>query len=140
MTITIAYEENPSADDLKLLFDGISSEAYLKRGLLKGKSFCFFCKDISGKIVGGVYGWIFYGCIHIDELWIEGIYRNQGLGSELITKAVEYGKINNCSFSSVNTMDFEARPFYEKHGYEVEFKRQGYDKNTSFYFLRKNLI
>ncbi len=56
MTITTAYKENPSADDLKLLFDGISAEAYLKRGLLKGKSFCFFCKDISGKVVGGVYG------------------------------------------------------------------------------------
>lgn len=140
MTITIAYEESPSTDDLKLLFDGISAEAYLKRGLSKGKSFCFFCKDNNENILGGVYGWVIYGCLHIDELWIESNYRNQGLGSKLILKALEYGKANNCTFSTVNTMDFEARPFYEKHGYEVEFKRQGYDKNTSFYFLRKKLI
>jgi ribosomal protein S18 acetylase RimI-like enzyme len=139
MSVTIVYEENPSTNDLKLLSDGICAEAYLKRGLPKGKSFCFLCKDIRGKIVGGVYGWIVYGCLHIDELWVESIYRDQNLGSKLIIKAQEYGKINNCSFSTVNTMDFEAKPFYEKLGYEVEFMRKGYDKNTSFYFLRKEL-
>ena len=37
-------------------------------------------------------------------------------------------------------MDFEAKPFYEKLGYKVEFERKGYDKNTSFYFLRKDFI
>jgi ribosomal protein S18 acetylase RimI-like enzyme len=39
----------------------------------------------------------------------------------------------------VNTMDWEAKPFYESLGYTVEFERKGYDLNSIAYFLRKNL-
>ena len=54
-------------------------------------------------------------------------------------KVLEFGKMKNCSFFTVDTMNFEARPFYENLGYEVEFTCQGYDKNTSSYSLRKEL-
>ena len=83
MTINIIYSENPSANDLKLLSEGIALEANLKRGLPKGKSFCFFCKDNNENILGGIHGWVIYGCLHIDELWMDSNHRNQGLASKL---------------------------------------------------------
>jgi hypothetical protein len=36
-------------------------------------------------------------------------------------------------------MDWEALPFYQKLGYEVEFTREGFQKNSKMYFLRKEL-
>jgi ribosomal protein S18 acetylase RimI-like enzyme len=43
----------------------------------------------------------------------------------------------NQTFSTVNTMDWEALDFYKKLGYEVEFERHGFLKDSIFYFLRK---
>ena len=36
-------------------------------------------------------------------------------------------------------MDWEALAFYQKLGYEIEFERHGFAKNSIFYFLRKPL-
>ncbi len=49
--------------------------------------------------------------------------------------AIETG----CTFLTVNTMDWEALDFYKKLGYYVEVERHGFEKNSIFYFLRKDL-
>lgn len=54
--------------------------------------------------------------------------------------AEQLGMENNCRFSSVNPMDWEAKDFYIKLGYKVEFERTGYDNDSTFYFLKKSLI
>lgn len=52
--------------------------------------------------------------------------------------AEKFGKENGCTFAAVNTMDWEALDFYKTLGYEVEFERHGFQKDSIFYFLRKN--
>jgi|GEM_PF-4735435 len=89
--ISISYEKKPSSSDLNLIRNGIFAESHLKRGLLKGEDFYFLCKDNNEKIIGGITGYILYGCLHIDELWIENKYRNQRMGI-----------IKNCSFCMHN--------------------------------------
>ena len=54
-------------------------------------------------------------------------------------KAETLAKDNAGHFIAVNTFDWEALDFYKKLGYYVEFERKGFDKNSTFYFLRKNL-
>lgn len=46
---------------------------------------------------------------------------------------------NHCNFIAVNTMDFEALDFYKKLGFVIEFERHGFDKNSTMYFLRKDV-
>jgi hypothetical protein len=48
-------------------------------------------------------------------------------------------KDNHCHFMTVNIMDFEGLEFYKKLAFIVEFERCGFDKNSSMYFLRKDL-
>ena len=54
-------------------------------------------------------------------------------------EAETLGKKEGCNFATVNTMDWEALHFYEKLGYMIEFVREGYQKNSKMYFLRKEL-
>lgn len=135
----ISYEDNPSLEDLQIITDGIFLEAYKKRGLDRVESFCFFLRDEESKINGGIRGVIYYGCMYIDELWVKDDYRGQGYGKNLMFKAEELSKNKNCNFITLNTMDFEAREFYENLGYIVEFERKGYLKSSICYSLRKNL-
>ena len=48
-------------------------------------------------------------------------------------------KEHGALFATLNTMDWEALPFYQKLGYSIEFTREGYEKNSKMFMLRKSL-
>lgn len=140
MRYPIIYSNNPSVEETKALWQGISSHAKQVRGHETGRTFGFFLKDTAGKIIGGCSGFMFYGCLTVDLLWVEEALRGQGYGTELMTAAEKLAAQEKCRFIVVNTMDFEALDFYKQLGYLVEFERHGFDKESIFYFLRKNLL
>ena len=39
----------------------------------------------------------------------------------------------------LTTMDWEALPFYQKLGYQIEYVREGYEKDSKMFVLRKTL-
>lgn len=80
-----------------------------------------------------------YGQLYVSQLWVDEKLRGQGYGTKLMQLAEAHAKENNCSFVAVNTMNFEAPEFYKKLGFYVELERHGFDKDSIFYFLRKNL-
>ena len=128
---TIPYE--------KALFDGISDEAFCAKGLSPIRPFSIFIKDQKQNVLGGISGTSFYGSLYIDSLWIEKMLRHQGWGTKLMQAAENIGRERGARFVTVNTMDWEALPFYEKLGYSIEFVRKGYDKDSTMSMLRKNL-
>ena len=125
--------------DKRFLPEGICREAALKKGLAPIEDFAFFLKDSEGASFGGVTGMICYNCLYVDELYIDPAFRGQGWGRKLMEAAEAYGRNRRCTFFTVDTMDWEAKEFYEKLGYTVEFARSGFEKNSTLYFMRKNL-
>lgn len=65
--------------------------------------------------------------------------RYQGWGTKLIHEAENAGREQGTTFATVNTMDWEALPFYQKLGYVIEFTREGYVKDSKMFMLRKDL-
>ena len=53
------------------------------------------------------------------QLWVDERYRHHGLGSKLIRAAEDAAREKGCYYLCLGTMDFQARPFYEKHGFRV---------------------
>lgn len=135
--IQITYESEPRQEDINFLSQGISEYAHLKKGQKPIESFAFFVRDVDGLIIGGCNGSMYYGCLYIDQLWVDERYRKNGIGKQLIEASERLGKQKNCHFSTINTMDWEALGFYQKLGYEVEFQRNGYEHNSTLYFLIK---
>ncbi|MEK7466288.1 MAG: GNAT family N-acetyltransferase [Planctomycetota bacterium] len=72
-----------------------------------------------GAILGGLIGASAWGWLFIDGLWVEAPHRNAGLGSRLMALAEEEGRKRGCYGAMLETFSFEARPFYEKLGYQV---------------------
>lgn len=140
MKYIIVFDANPNHADTAILWQGISEHAELMKGHEPGKPFAFFIKDEMGGIKGGCSGYIFYGCLYTDLLWVDKSLREQHYGTGLMEKVEKLAIENDCRFMAVNTMDFEALNFYKKLGYIVEFERHGFEKNSIMYFLRKNLI
>jgi ribosomal protein S18 acetylase RimI-like enzyme len=136
--LKIVYTDNPTSEEINFLYKGLSQYALEKKDMPLIKQWGFLLKNKQGDLQGGITGCFLYGCLVIDTLMISPSFRNQGYGTKLMQLAEELGSKNKCTFSTVNTMDWEAKGFYEKLGYQVEFTRHGYSNNSTFYFLRKN--
>lgn len=139
MHYTITYEPNPNPKDTKIIWQGISEHAKNVKGLPPGKPFAFFIKDETNQIKGGCSGYIYYGCLYVDLLWVDKALRANQYGTKLMMQAELLAIEKGCHFIAVNTMDFEALGFYKKLGYIIEFERHGFDKKSIMYFLRKNI-
>jgi GNAT superfamily N-acetyltransferase len=136
----LIYQETATVEEESTLVDGINAEAHKTKQMGKMTPFAFFIKDEKGVILAGAKGVTYYGCLYIDSLWVNPLSRKKGWGSQLMQAAEKLGRERGCRFATLGTMDWEARPFYEKLGYQIEFIREGYDKNSKMYILRKSLI
>jgi GNAT superfamily N-acetyltransferase len=99
----------------------------------------FLCNQTNG-VMGGVIANCFGGWMYISLLWVDKSLRNQGYGTQLMEMAEsEAVKLGN-SHAHLDTYSFEARPFYEKLGYEVFAVLEDYPPGNCKYFLKKRLI
>jgi ribosomal protein S18 acetylase RimI-like enzyme len=62
-----------------------------------------------------------------------------GLARQLMEHALNFGKNRGCAFAFVETLSFQSPVFYQKLGFDIELKRDGYAGGASFYYLRKDL-
>lgn len=139
MKYTISFEKNPHADDMQFLNDGIMKEHKIKKDMKPLDFFAYFIRDDQGQIVGGCAGDNMYGGLFVGQLWVKEELRGKGYGTQLMSLAEDLANKSQCKFITVNTFEWEALNFYKKLGYYVEFARHGFDKDSVFYFLRKNL-
>ena len=80
----------------------------------------FKVTDSDGNIIAGCN--LLINCWRVadlDILWVEETYRRQGIGSALIRAAERAAREKGCRFMTLGTFDFQARPLYEKFGFEV---------------------
>lgn len=140
MDYKIRYEANPSPEDVQLLNDGIMEEHKQKKDMKSLDFFALFIRDENNKIIGGCAGDNMYGGLFVGQLWVAKELRGKGYGTALMNEAERLAKDSQCRFIAVNTFDWEALDFYKKLGFYVEFARKGFDKNSVFNFLRKDLI
>jgi GNAT superfamily N-acetyltransferase len=99
----------------------------------------FFVKSPRGETLGGLLGGIWGGWLHITYLWIDEAVRGKRLATELMKRAEAYARERGCHSATLDTHSFQARPFYEKHGYEVFGTLDDYPKGHKKFFLRKKL-
>ena len=139
-----------SSDDLTI-DDEVSSadEASVVRGLLAfnearlGPSgeqpVKFVARDAAGTVVGGILGHTRWRWLYIAKLWVDERARRHGLGTKLMAAAEDLARSRGCTDVSLDTFDYQARPFYEKLGYELFGTLEGYPPGSRQYYLRKRL-
>ena len=119
------YEIKPlSAEEEDLIEEKISAYGYKaappEPGTPAEERLVYKALDGDGKIAGGcvvnIHGW---GRAVLACLWVDETHRAQGLGSMLIRQAQRAVKEKGCCYLCLGTMDFQARPLYEKHGFRV---------------------
>ena len=90
-------------------------------------------------IMGGGCAGLWGNSMHIDVLWVEERFRGLGLGNFLMVQAESFAKSEGCTFSYVETLSFQAKPFYSKKGYQEFGRLTNIANNHDLYFMRKDL-
>lgn len=103
------------------------------------QGFSFALRDARGNVAGGIIGHTVWEWLHVETLWIEQELRGRGFGHQLLTRAEELAKQRGCTYSRLNTFEFEAREFYEAHGYYLHHQTNDFPSGHIQYHLTKEL-
>ena len=140
MTAEIILDENPSKEDLKVIYSGLlqfNSDAY---GAPENKQVVFLLRDSdSHETVGGLHAIWVYGWLYVTMLFIPVELRLQGLGRKLLAEAEAFARSQNSTGMWVDTFSFQAPGFYVRAGFEKFGELPNFPDGHSRIFYRKLL-
>lgn len=134
----IVVEYEPKEADNDILREGMAAFNEKIVGE-RDKAFSIFLRNDSGEIYGGLQAFIGSESVYIDLLFVEEALQKQGYGTQLLLAVEQEAIKKGCTFSLVDTWDFQAEEFYLKRGYERIGELKNYWLGHTKIFLRKNL-
>ncbi|MGB9647928.1 MAG: DUF924 family protein, partial [Stellaceae bacterium] len=137
--LDIVFDPLPPEPLTRFVTESLASFNVAATGLSAWYPVGFFLKSRSGEWLGGLLGHIWGGWLQVTHLWVASAVRRQRHGTRLLQAAEDYAVERGCIAVTLETTSFEARPFYEKRGYEVFATLDDYPPGHSKFFLRKRL-
>jgi GNAT superfamily N-acetyltransferase len=135
--LSITLEENPDPVSIQ----SIKNIIYHYNGSVMKSDYqplTLLLKNADGEVVGGLLGQTEWGWLLMKTLAVREGWRGKGCGSKLLAMAEAEARARGCHDVYLDTFSFQARPFYEKRGYEVFGVLENFTEHTR-YFLRKKL-
>lgn len=107
-----------------------------------------FVEDENGQKLAGIVAETVGNWMYIQILWVDESLRGKDVGTQLINEAEEEAKARGCRYALVDTLSFQARPFYERMGYSLQLALEDYiadirapedvpSTHTRFYLTKK---
>ena len=135
--LSISVEAPPSKATLDAIGQGL--DGYNKQFATTAyEELAIALKGEDGTVRGGASANAWAGMLFIRWFWIDESLRRHGHGRKLLSVAEDEGRRRGCTAVYLDTFEFQARPFYEKHGYQL-FGTLDYPAGFKRYFLQKPL-
>lgn len=131
--------ENTESQKSQIIGDLIRSYNRSKREVAESEPLNLYIEDEHGEIMAGLVAETFGKWLEIEYLFVKEDIRGQGIGSQLLQQAESEAKKRNCRFAFVNTYQFQAPAFYQKHGYKEVFTLKDYPYIGQRHYYQKDL-
>jgi GNAT superfamily N-acetyltransferase len=92
-----------------------------------------------GNVLGGIVGSTYWDWFDLSFMWVSESLRGTGLGSRLLALAEEECIRRGVYHVTCDTADFQALPFYQKHGFEVFGTLPNRPPGHTSFYLRKSI-
>ena len=137
--VRLEVDLHPKRVDTARLTDGLNEHAALFTDTPGFEPIAVFARNKDDELVGGILGYLNWRWLHVSLLWVGADQRGKGLGSKLLTRLEAVAVERGCRHAHLDTLGFQARPFYEAHGYEMFAALDDYPREHQRVFLKKDL-
>ena len=131
--------ENTESQKSQIIGDLIRSYNRSKREAAESEPLNIYVEDDRGELMAGLVAETFGNWLEIEYLFVKEDLRGQGIGSQLLQRAESEAKKRNCCYAFVNTYQFQAPAFYQKHGYQEVFTLKDYPYTGQRHYYQKDL-
>lgn len=133
----IAVEESPDYRDSNVIVQGLIDFNAGHTGGETPRDLVVTVRDEADRIVGGLVGDTYVGWLQVHALWVDEPARKRGIGRAILVKAEEEGLRRGCQRVFLETLSFQALAFYQKLGYVVQHRLEGFPPGGARYALTK---
>lgn len=137
--LQISVSESPTDEQMEHLRAGLTEHSLAFVREPGWQPLAVFAHEVGGELIGGVTGKVNWNWLHIGLLWVSEASRHSGLGSRLLARIEVEAKDRGCHSAHLDTLTYQAQPFYERRGYRVFGTLEEYLPGQSRVFLRKSL-
>ena len=137
--VHLSSEPNANPADIAHIEDSINEFNMQYTGDRNYHPVNIFLRDTAGSLRGGILADVWGGWMHIRFLWVDADIRGADYGTELVQAAEAEARAFGCHHAHVETFSFQARPFYERLGYETIAMLEDYPAGEQHYILKKVL-
>jgi GNAT superfamily N-acetyltransferase len=137
--LTLEFTFTPDPDAAARIIDGLNAHNDQFAPAIDDQAFGLFLWDDAGTVRGGLLGKVGRGWLHVRILWVDPAWGKRGHGTALMARAEQFARERGCHSAYLNTFSFQARPFYEKCGYEVFGVLDDFPAGHQRIFMRKRL-
>lgn len=137
---TLETTDSPADTDLNVVEQGLHDYNLEQLGpeiIYHYARLASFARSADGQIVGGIYGEAFWQWLYIRTLWVAPEYRGRGLASALLTALEGAALARGIHQAHLETTDFQALGFYQKHGYTVFGELHNKPAGHTWYYVQK---
>jgi GNAT superfamily N-acetyltransferase len=138
-TSELVINTHPTPEEVQYLEDRLYEFNSAATGITDGEWLAIWVRGENERIIGGICGNTWGGCLEIRQLWVEEARRKQGLGTRLLGAAEQEARRRGCRQILLTTFSFQAPAFYAKHGFEVVAVVDDHPRGHKNMLLRKHL-
>jgi GNAT superfamily N-acetyltransferase len=137
--VALEITDAPAAADKEAVRDGLITFCDRFLGPCDLRPIAVFVRGPRG-LQAGLVGETGRGVMKVALLWVTEELRGQGIGTRVLLAAEAEATARGCRKAILDTYDFQARPFYERHGYRVFSEIDGYTNGHRSFLMAKDLV
>jgi GNAT superfamily N-acetyltransferase len=136
----VILERHARPEDVAVVVAGLSAFNVAHSGDAGWEAVTVFLRDaVDDRVVGGLLGEIRWRWLYVSKLWVSEAHRGGGAGTRLMAAAESRARERDCIGVYLDTFEYQARPFYERLGFEVYGTLEGFPPGFRQYYLAKRL-
>ena len=137
--VSLILDESPAPADVDALRAGLTEHSRAFVGEPGFEPLAVYARDTGGALIGGAYGFLNWTWLDFSLLWVAEARRGQGLGSRLLLELEAAAWERGCRQAHLETFSYQARVFYERHGYRAFAQLSDYPPGHAKVYLKKVL-
>lgn len=115
----VVLEDKPASAEMAVVVNGLMAYNAAHADGDTPNYLFIALRDADGGVAGGLIGATYLGWLQVQAVWMDDTLRGQGYGSALMQAAEEEAVRRGCPRVFLETLSFQALPFYQKRGYRI---------------------